>query len=190
MKKISFLSFLRTKLSDVKLGHLIFMEVEGWLFWLFNTIPGSIGFLLRNLTAKLLFKKKVGFSWIQPRVILVESNKLIAGRNLAINSGTYINAKGTIEIGNNVLIGSNVTVSSGMHPIEKVEPPIFERPTIPKKITIQDDVWIGAGAVIMPGVVLRKGTVVGANAVVTKDTEEYSVMVGCPARLLRYRNSE
>ncbi|MFX5587290.1 DapH/DapD/GlmU-related protein, partial [Acinetobacter baumannii] len=74
--------------------------------------------------------------------------------------------------GSYVLIGSNVTISSGQHPIEGELPPVFARQSIPKKIVIGDDVWIGAGAVIMPGVTIARGTVIGANAVVTRDTEE------------------
>jgi len=42
----------------------------------------------------------------------------------------------------------------------------------------------------MPGIRLRRGTVVGANAVVTRDTEEYSVMIGVPARKIRTRDAE
>ena len=42
----------------------------------------------------------------------------------------------------------------------------------------------------MPNVVLKKGTVVGAGAIVTKDTEEYSVVAGVPARIIRYRYEE
>jgi acetyltransferase-like isoleucine patch superfamily enzyme len=69
-------------------------------------------------------------------------------------------------------------------------PPVFARPAVPLPIVIEDDVWIGAGAVIMPGIRLRRGTVVGANAVVTRDTEEYSVMIGVPARKIRTRDAE
>ena len=78
--------------------------------------------------------------------------------------------------------------ASGQHPIEGRMPPVFARPVIPKAIVIEDDVWIGAGAVIMPGTTLRRGTVVGANAVVTRDTEEYSVVVGAPAKKIRTRD--
>lgn len=180
-------SFLRNKLADMNLSYLLFLEWEGFWYWIFNTIPGTVGFLLRNTTTQFCFKKKGGMVWIQPRVTLVETNKIIVGKNWGVNSGTYINGKGGIIIGNNVLIGSNVTISSGKHPIEGIEPSIFQRPTLPMQIIIEDDVWIGAGAVIMPGIVLRKGTVVGANAVVTKDTQEYSVMAGVPARCIRYR---
>ncbi|MBU0487213.1 MAG: acyltransferase [Bacteroidetes bacterium] len=98
-----------------------------------------------------------------------------------------MNAIGGITIGDFVLLGSNVTVSSGQHDIEGAEPPVFARATIPKPIVIEDDVWIGAGAVIMPGITIAKGTVIGANSVVTKSTEPYSVVVGAPAKKVRSR---
>lgn len=181
-------SFLREKLNNINVGRIILLEIQGLSFWIFNTIPGTIGFFFRFLVAKLFFKKVKGFTWIQPRVTLVEIDRLSVGKNFAVNSGTYINAIGGIEIGNFVLIGSNVTISSGMHPIEGRFPHIFERQTIPKPIIIEDGVWIGAGAVIMPGIIIKKGTVIGANSVVTKNTEEFSIVAGCPARLLRYRS--
>ena len=80
-----------------------------------------------------------------------------------------------------------MTIPSGLHPIDGKTPEIFFRRLIPKQIIIEDHVWIGANAVIMPGVTLKKGTVVGAGSVVTKDTEEYSVVVGSPARKIRNR---
>lgn len=181
------LKFLKQKFSDVKVGSLIFLEIEGWLYWLVGALPGTIGFLLRNLIYAFLFKKRKGIIWVQPRVTIVQSNRFTVGCNCGVNTGTYINAKGGISFGDNVLIGSNVTISSGKHPIEGKEPPVFQRPTEPLPIVIEDDVWIGSNAVIMPGVTLKKGTVVGAGAIVTKDTKEYSVVVGVPAKVIRYR---
>lgn len=181
-------SFLKKKFSDVKIGSLIFLEVEGWIYWLLGSFPGAIGIILRNIAYCFLFKKKKGMIWVQPRVTIIESKKLQVGRDCGINTGTYINAKGGITLGDHVLIGSNVTISSGRHPIEGREPSIFERPTEPLPIVIEDDVWIGANAVIMPGITLRKGTVVGAGAIVTKDTEEYSVVAGVPAKIIKYRD--
>jgi acetyltransferase-like isoleucine patch superfamily enzyme len=49
------------------------------------------------------------------------------------------------------------------------------------------DIWIGAGASVLPGVDLADGTVIGANAVVTKNTTPYAVMIGIPARPSRLR---
>ena len=52
---------------------------------------------------------------------------------------------------------------------------------------IGHDVWIGANAVVMQGVRIGTGAVVGAGAVVTRDVEAYAVVVGAPARRLRFR---
>lgn len=46
---------------------------------------------------------------------------------------------------------------------------------------IEDNVRIGSGAVILP-VRIGKGSIIGAGAVVTKDVEPGSIMVGNPAR--------
>ena len=57
-------------------------------------------------------------------------------------------------------------------------------------ITIGNDVWIGSGAIIMPNVTeIGDGAVIGAGAVVNKDTPPYAVVVGNPARIVRYRFS-
>src|SRR5690606_2532202 len=49
------------------------------------------------------------------------------------------------------------------------------------------DVWVGRDATICRGVTIGNGAVIGARAVVTHDVEPYSVVVGVPARPLRYR---
>ncbi|WP_168207234.1 acyltransferase [Tardiphaga sp. vice278] len=185
---MSTISFLKEKLRDVSLAQLIRDETEQILLWLFKYAPGSLGFFLRYPVYKVLFNRLGGIPWIQANVTIWRTDRLQIGEHFGCNSGTYINAIGGIEIGNHVLIGSNVTISSGKHPIDGHFPPVFARPTIPGKIIIEDDVWIAANAVILPGVRLAKGTVVGANSVIVKDTEPYSVMAGVPAKLLRYRH--
>ncbi len=55
------------------------------------------------------------------------------------------------------------------------------------KITIGHDVWIGRNVVILPAVTIGNGVVIGAGAVVTKDIPDYAVVVGVPAKVLRYR---
>ena len=183
-------AFLRGKLRDVPVSAIAFSQAEALLVALVGWVPGVPGFVVRTLFYKMLFKRLSGMAWIQPGVTFVETNRLVVGKNFGVNTGTYINAIGGITMGDYVLIGSNVTISSGRHTIEGRMPPVFARPAVPLPIVIEDDVWIGAGAVIMPGIRLRRGTVVGANAVGTRDTEEYSVMIGVPARKIRTRDAE
>lgn len=52
---------------------------------------------------------------------------------------------------------------------------------------IGNDVWIGANAVIMKGINIGNGVIVGASSVVTKDVPPYAVVVGNPARVIKYR---
>lgn len=55
---------------------------------------------------------------------------------------------------------------------------------------IGNDVWIGYGAIIMNGVTIGDGAIIGAGAIVTKDVEPYSIVVGVPAKRIRYRFDE
>jgi acetyltransferase-like isoleucine patch superfamily enzyme len=178
----STVEFLRGKLRSLSLAELVRGECEGWLLTLARPWPGVIGFFLRNSLLRVLLAQKRGTVWVQPGVTVVHPGRIRMGSNVGINSGTYLHGVGGISLGDFVLIGSNVTISSGRHPYEGAHPPIFARPSEPSPIIIEDDVWIGAGAVILPGIRVRRGCVVGANSVVTRDTEEYSIVVGAPAR--------
>ena len=69
-------------------------------------------------------------------------------------------------------------------------------PTIPdkykpkkqaKKVIIQKHSIVGANSLIMPGVVLAEGTAVGANSMVLKTTEAWSVYFGNPAKKIKNR---
>lgn len=52
---------------------------------------------------------------------------------------------------------------------------------------IGNDVWIGQNATILPGVHIGDGAIIGANSVVASDVEPYSIVVGNPIKLIRYR---
>lgn len=60
-------------------------------------------------------------------------------------------------------------------------------PTTKGDIVIGSDVWIGAEAMILSGVTIGHGAVVGARSVVAKDVPPYGIVVGNPARLVKYR---
>lgn len=181
--------FLRQKLAGKSLTYLVYSQTEAFAFWLVGGLPGFPGFALRYAVCRIFFKHLRGFCWIDPGVTIVNANGLSVGRHFGCNTGSYIGAAGGITVGDYVLIGTNVTIASAVHPIEGREPPVFARPVVPAPVVIEDDVWIAAGAVILPGVTLRRGTVIGANSVVTRDTEAYGVYAGAPARFIRSRES-
>jgi acetyltransferase-like isoleucine patch superfamily enzyme len=60
----------------------------------------------------------------------------------------------------------------------------------PGPTMIGNDVWIGMGAIILAGVMVGDGSVIGAGAVISKHVPAYSVIVGNPAEIVRYRFDE
>ncbi len=67
----------------------------------------------------------------------------------------------------------------------------FKRNSESKKdVIIGNDVWIGLNALILSGVHIGDGAVIGANSVVSKDVEPYSIVAGNPIRVIRKRFSQ
>jgi len=57
-------------------------------------------------------------------------------------------------------------------------------------ITIKDGVWIGTRVLIISGVSIGKGAVIRAGCVMCKDVPAFSVVVGNPMKVIKYRFSE
>ena len=59
-----------------------------------------------------------------------------------------------------------------------------------QKITsIGGDVWIGDNVYVKAGVNIGDGAIIGASTAVTKDLEPFSINVGNPSRIIKYRFS-
>ena len=58
------------------------------------------------------------------------------------------------------------------------------------KIEIGNDVWIGEGVTMMPNVKVGNGAIIGACSFVNKDIPPYSIAVGVPVKVIRYRFSD
>lgn len=102
--------------------------------------------------------------------------------------GVNCHVRGPLEIGDHVNMGPDVRIITINHNTERTDIPMQGQGTLPpQKVKICDDVWIGARVIILPGVTIGKGSIIAAGAVVTKDTPEYSVVGGVPARVIKYR---
>lgn len=55
------------------------------------------------------------------------------------------------------------------------------------RVVVGHDVWFGYNVTVLGGVTIGNGAVLGSMAVVTKDVEPYSIVVGNPARHIKYR---
>lgn len=58
------------------------------------------------------------------------------------------------------------------------------------KIKIGNDVWLGRNVIITNGANIGNGVIAGVGAIITKDVPDYAIVVGAPARIIRYRYTE
>ena len=98
-----------------------------------------------------------------------------------------IYGSGNVTIGEETLIAMHCRIVSSNHAIPDRDTPIRSQADVLLPVTIGRDVWLGTGVTILGGVTIGDGCVVGAGAVVTKDLPPYSVAVGIPAKVIRYR---
>lgn len=116
------------------------------------------------------------------------ANHLEMGVNSFINYDCIMLNNAMVKLGDNVLVGPKVSFYTAMHPIDAKQ---REQWLVhAKPITVEDNVWIGGSATILGGVTIGKNAIVGAGAVVTKDVEPNTIVVGNPARVLRKITAE
>lgn len=108
------------------------------------------------------------------------------------------------DIGNFVSIANNCKMGGATHVMSWVSTsPVFYygRDSIPKKfsqfkrpsgkrIRIGHDVWIAEGCIIKEGVKIGTGAVIGMGSIETRDIPPYSIAVGNPAHVIKYRFDE
>lgn len=109
-------------------------------------------------------------------------NDVIVGDRVTVKSGVQL--WDGLRISDDVFIGPNVTFTNDKFPRSKIYPEQF------LGTRIDSGASIGGGAVILPGVVVGVGAMVGAGAVVTKSVPPYAIVVGNPARITGYVNSQ
>jgi acetyltransferase-like isoleucine patch superfamily enzyme len=94
---------------------------------------------------------------------------------------------GGLNIGRYCNIAAHTVFATVGHHDEITDRPMALTGEKAGPITLEEDVWVCANVTITANVTIAKGCVVGANAVVTRDTQPMGVYVGVPARRFRDR---
>ena len=116
------------------------------------------------------------------------------GSRLSIGDRSYLGLNsrlgGKITIGDDVVMGPDVIMMTASHEYRSIDIPINLQGNIEEReIIIGNDVWIGTRSIILPGVNIGSHSIVASGAVVTKSFPEYSIIGGCPAKLIKDRRS-
>jgi acetyltransferase-like isoleucine patch superfamily enzyme len=117
----------------------------------------------------------------------------IIGNNNYFGFNTQVN---NARIGNYCSIANNVSIGPAMHSLSylttyhKLSKELISDSLNKSQVNVGHDVWCGSNSVIMQGLTIGNGSVIGSNAVVTKNIPPYSIVVGVPAKIIKYRFSE
>ena len=108
-----------------------------------------------------------------------------------VNIGSFctIFSASHVRCGANTLIAAYSYVVGGGHDIGRTDVAIIDQERPSRGIAIGPNCWVGAGVVILDGIVIGRDVVVGANSVVTRDLDDFAVVAGSPATLLRVRTA-
>jgi acetyltransferase-like isoleucine patch superfamily enzyme len=171
---------------------------------------GKVESQLRRIIFRAMCKSAGHGLRIEPEIILKHPETMQFGNSVFIGAHTMIQGRydGHCSIGNHVWIGPHAYFDArdliledyvGWGPGAKVlgsshtglplDLPVIATELTIKRVVVGYGADIGMNATILPGVEIGAHSIVGAGAVVTSNVPEYAVVVGAPARVLRYRNS-
>lgn len=154
--------------------------------------------------------------FISARAEIRRPHLVSVGHHVAIDSGVYITTKAvigdythispyvtviggekssfhlghfaTVAAGSRIIAGSDKFMGEGFTSV--TVPEEFRDEVVYSTVLISRFAGIGSNVVILPGVTIGEGSVVGASALVTEDTEPWTIYTGIPARAVKVRKKE
>jgi acetyltransferase-like isoleucine patch superfamily enzyme len=186
----------------------IFLLVRGIYYYLFRILVCEPFFKAYCTRYGKRLRTGVYLHWVQGRGdILVGEGVELDGKS-SFTFASRFSERPTLEIGDHTHVAHNVTfvvarrVRIGAHCLIATGARILDssgHSTDParrlaglppesddvRSVVIGDNVWIGANAVVLPGVTIGDGSVIGTNSVVTRNVPAYSLVAGCPAKVIR-----
>lgn len=118
--------------------------------------------------------------------------RVLRGNPEYVDFHSHLDSSGGLFLGKGCVISTNVIIlthdwsflkkmkAKGETYIETEHYHLAFRP-----VEIGEDAFIGAGSVILPGSKIGKYSIVGAGAVVKGEFDDYSVIVGAPAKKIK-----
>lgn len=129
-------------------------------------------------------------SWLAAMPLTGGHAQLVLKEGTTLGHFNHIYSTNSIIIEKNVLTADKVYISDNLHTYDDVKLPVINQPIKQcSPVVIGEGSWLGEHVCVI-GASIGKHCIVGANSVVTKDIPDYSVAVGCPARIIKRYNIE
>lgn len=148
----------------------------------FPALDGPVVLAVGNNTERKELAALLDAEWFSA----IHSTALIAS-TVTLGEGNVILHRSIIQanarIGSHVLINTAASIDHDNLIEDYVH--ISPHATLSGHVTIGEGTHIGAGATVIPSIKIGKWCKIGAGAVVIDDIPDYSVAVGCPARVIK-----
>ncbi|MEZ4854425.1 acetyltransferase [Flavobacterium sp.] len=109
-----------------------------------------------------------------------------------IDEGTVVMANAVInaatQIGKHAIINSGAVVEHDCILSDFVH--VSPNASLAGHVTVEEGAHIGIGASVIPGIKIGKWSIIGAGAVVLNDVPDYAVVVGNPAKIIKYSDQK
>ena len=129
---------------------------------------------------------------IEPGTIIREQVEI--GKNAVIMMGAILNIGAVVGEGTMIdmgaVLGGRATVGKHCHIGAGTVLAGVVEPASATPVVVEDNVLIGANAVVIEGCRIGHDAVVAAGAVVIGDVEPNTVVAGCPARVIKHKDSQ
>lgn len=110
------------------------------------------------------------------------SNRTVIGDGTVVMANAVINAQ--VKIGEHCIINSSAVIEHDCILENFVH--ISPNSSLAGEVSVGEGAHIGVGACTLQGIKIGKWAMVGAGAVVLNDVPDYAVVVGNPARIIKY----
>jgi putative colanic acid biosynthesis acetyltransferase WcaF len=159
------------------------------VLWFFTNIiffkfTPNIGFFYTwRKFVLIFFGAKIGSNVkISSRCIIWAPWNITIGDYSAIDDYVYLYSIDKITVGSKVAISRGSFIATGSHEIYSLKRKLNTKPII-----VKNHAWIAAECFIHPGTIIGQGCVISARSVIKKNTKDWYIYEGNPAKIMKKR---
>jgi sugar O-acyltransferase (sialic acid O-acetyltransferase NeuD family) len=163
------------------IGLPVLGPISAWRDFAIDALIPAIGAnsLRRDIILRERARGAATMTIVHPRATVSASSQL--GDGVVVLAGAVVNA--CAVIGDNVVVNTGAIVEHDCRIGSHVH--LAPGCCLAGEVSVGEGSFLGMGSRVLPGVKIGNWCVVGAGAVVTKDVENHTTVVGVPARRLQ-----